>query len=284
MTAPDSRRLRAALDARILNQSDDADPFPLRRRLAYQRLLRRLGEHHDGGWVLKGGYLLEVRLQSRARATKDLDLAMRTVDTGADVAALLRAALLPDPDGDHFDFTVSRPIALTTDLRGNRAWRVTIEASLDGRTFASLRLDLVERLDEIANATESILIPVPITGVDLADARITAVDIAQHAAEKFHALCAGFSDGRQNTRVKDLVDIVLLAESGLLPHADLPARIRAVFDARDAREPPASLPIPPASWRADYLLLATTTGAGVVDVDAAFRLASALFEFNQQPY
>lgn len=51
--------------------------------------------------MLKGGYLLEVRIDSHARATKDLDLAMRSVGEKAEVAALLREALSVDPDSDH---------------------------------------------------------------------------------------------------------------------------------------------------------------------------------------
>lgn len=177
-------RIRAALDARILNQSMTEDPYPLRRRLAYQRVLRRLGEHGAGRWVLKGGYLLEVRIDSHARATKDLDLAMRSVGEKAEVAALLREALSVDPDGDHFTFRVSEVTPLATDVRGNGAWRVTVDAVLDGRTFASLRIDLVERLDEVEGATETVVVPMPITGTAFSDARVTAVDIAQHAAEK----------------------------------------------------------------------------------------------------
>ena len=281
MTDDEPRRLRASLDARILSQSGGEDPYPLRRRLAYQRILRRLGESLEGEWVLKGGYLLEARLDTRARATKDLDLAMRSVDTGSEVQTMLRAALVRDPDGDHFKFTVSPPTALADDSRGNHAWRVSVDALLDNRSFAKLRVDLVERLGEIAGATETVTVPVPIAGSPFTEARITAVDIAQHAAEKFHALCLIFPDGRQNTRVKDLLDIVLMAEAGLLPTSNLHARTRAVFQARDDREPPSNLPKPPASWRRDYDLLATSTNARITDLDAAFRLASSLFTSNR---
>ena len=278
MNTPDARRLRAALDARILNQSGSDDPNPLRRRFAYQRMLRRLADHTDGGWVLKGGYLLEARVSVRTRATKDVDLAMRTVGNGSDVVALLRSALTPDPDGDHFVFFVSEASALTVDSRANPAWRASVDAQLDGRSFAKLRVDLVERLDEIGNATEQFVIPAPVAGMNLGDAHILVVDIAQHAAEKFHALCQRFPDGRQNTRVKDLLDIVLLVESGLLPNPNLAARIRAVFDVRDGTVPPSTLPTPPASWRVDYALLANSTDATATDLDSAFRIATVLYQ------
>jgi hypothetical protein len=274
-----ARRLRTAIDARILNQATGFDPGPLRRRFAYQRLLRRLSLDARGGWVLKGGFLLETRLQFGARATKDLDLAMKAA--GEDAFAKLASAVTADPDNDHFTFAIIKSIALPVDERGNPAWRITLDAVLDGRTFASLLIDIVDRLDEIGDAVETITVASPIIGLDLGAASILAVDIPQHAAEKFHALCLTFLDGRQNTRVKDLLDIVLLIEAELLPHPRLAERITAVFLIRDGGSPPETLPTPPASWRSDYTLLASTTGATTSDLDAAFALASDLFHKNR---
>lgn len=281
MSHDDARRLRASLDARIVAQSAGGDATALRRRLAYQRVLRRLGMDERGGWVLKGGYLLEARLPDTSRATRDLDLAMRAVAT--DVARALDEALLPDPDGDNFNFAVTKTTQLATDARGNRAWRLSLRAVLDARTFAELRIDIVERLDEIGDATETILVAPPLLGTGLSGASILAVNIPQHAAEKFHALCLVFADGRQNTRVKDLLDIVLLAEAGLLPHPRLPDRLIAVFAARDGSAPPEELPAPPASWRSDFALLAKTTGALTAELDSAFALAHTIYRENRLP-
>lgn len=282
MSVSDASRLRASLDARIINESAGTDTYPLRRRLAYQRIVRRLGDHPEGGWVLKGGYLLEARLQSRSRATKDLDLAMREVRDGTQVVSLLREAFASDPDHDHFVFTVAAPTPLTVDGRGGRGWRVPVDALLDGRSFAKLRIDIVERFDELAGAVEIVAVRAPVSIVGLADAQISAVEVAQHAAEKFHALCLVFSDGRTNTRVKDLVDIVLMAEAELLPHPNLPARIRAVFRQRNGSDPPADLPQPPASWRPDFEALAAKTGLEHVQLEPAFSLASALYRLNRR--
>ena len=280
MTTPDARRIRAALDARIMNESAGEDPYPLRRRLAYQRMLRRLSLDNDGGWVLQGGYLLEVRIDVRARATKDLDLAMRTAGSGAEVVELLQRALAPDPDGDTFTFVVSPATALAEGAGGSQAWRVTVDARLDGRTFAKLRVDLAQRLDEIGESTEKITIEAPIHGMNLGAAVMSAVDIAQHAAEKFHALCQIFPGARQNTRVKDLLDIILFVEASLLPDPNLPARIASVFMSRDGVLPPETLPTPPASWREDYLLLATSTGAETTDIELALQIAQTIFRSN----
>ena len=283
MMTADAQRIRAALDARIINQSSGEDPNPLRRRVAYQRMLRRIGLDADGGWVLKGGFLLETRIDTRTRATKDLDLAMRTVGNSADVVRLLQQTLAPDPDGDGFVFSVSRGTALAEGARGSQAWRVTVDASLAGRTFAKLRLDLAERLDEIGDSTEQIEIGLPVHGMRLGAAVVTAVNIAQHAAEKFHALSQTFPDGRQNTRVKDLLDIILLVEANLLPDPNLPARILSIFTSRNDSAPPQTLPVPPASWRVDYRTLALTTATRTTDLDSAFLIAQTIFLTNKLP-
>ena len=60
--------LRAALETRLLERSrrDDVDLQRLRRQVAFDRLLARMFDPADAarhGWVLKGGYALELRFQ-----------------------------------------------------------------------------------------------------------------------------------------------------------------------------------------------------------------------------
>lgn len=53
-------------------------------RVAFDRLLARMFDVNlpgRDGWVLKGGYALEMRFH-RARATKDLDLTVRVTSIG----------------------------------------------------------------------------------------------------------------------------------------------------------------------------------------------------------
>lgn len=65
---------------------------------------------------------------------------------------------------------------------------------------------------------------------------------------------------RPSTRTKDLVDLVLLCDSGVIVERHAARRLHAVFAARDGIPPPPRLPDPPAAWRADYAALATTIG------------------------
>jgi hypothetical protein len=69
---------RRALEDR-LKQIAKAEKFEfqrLMREVAFDRLLARLFAREDAPWLLKGGYAMELRLKD-ARATKDLDLALR---------------------------------------------------------------------------------------------------------------------------------------------------------------------------------------------------------------
>ncbi len=269
--------MRAALEARLVNQamSEGIEAGRLRRRLVFQRVLRRLSD--DDRWILKGGYLLEARLPGRARTTRDLDLASAHA---LDVDVLrdeLGAVLARDPDGDFFRFALTGTTALRTDEAGVGGTRFSIDARVAGRTFDRVRVDVVGRVGETADATELVELPSPLAGLDLTAARVVAVDVAQHAAEKFHAICRTYAGERPSTRVKDLVDVVLLVEAGLLPDPRLGARLRAVFASRDGRDPPPALPPAPSAWARDYDDFVAALGLVARTIEEAAVIASAVY-------
>jgi hypothetical protein len=80
---------------------------------------------------------------------------------------------------------------------------------------------------------------------------IEAVDRRQHFAEKLHALTRDYGD-RPNTRIKDLVDLVLLIESPLAADSLLIATVRHVFTVRATHPVPTRIEPPPASWEMLY--------------------------------
>ncbi|PZS17548.1 MAG: hypothetical protein DLM60_13565 [Pseudonocardiales bacterium] len=65
---------RRALETRLEQESDNTGG--LRRGVVFDRLAVRLSVDAGTQWILKGGAALEFRLGGRARATKDLDLAV----------------------------------------------------------------------------------------------------------------------------------------------------------------------------------------------------------------
>jgi hypothetical protein len=71
---------RTALENRLQTRARDegTDLQRLRRQVAFDRFLARMfskGPKATYPWVLKGGYAMELRVQS-ARTTKDLDLTL----------------------------------------------------------------------------------------------------------------------------------------------------------------------------------------------------------------
>ncbi|MGH3721538.1 MAG: nucleotidyl transferase AbiEii/AbiGii toxin family protein [Pseudonocardiaceae bacterium] len=101
----DATALRRALETRLKQESDNTggDLGRLRRRVVFDRLAVRISVDSGTQWILKGGTALEFRLGGRARATKDLDLAVTSgVADGLAVRELLIDALTEDPDGDWF--------------------------------------------------------------------------------------------------------------------------------------------------------------------------------------
>lgn len=270
--------LRAALEARLA--SGDEVTLPglerLRRRAVFERLLVRLEHAMPGRWVLKGGMALEVRLGDRARTTRDLDLAVRQAgeDAGT-VRDQLIEALAEDPEGDGFEFRVGQARALDPDEAGRAGWRFAVDARLDGRTFANVRLDVVARTEEIST-TDRITLHSMLAFAGFPDHQIEAVDPAQHFAEKLHALTRPHGD-RANSRVKDLPDLLLLVDQGLEPTAALLATVHHVFAVRSTHGLPVELPDPPPDWTARYATLAAELDLAEATVEGAMARLRAFW-------
>ncbi len=272
------RGWRASLEARIANRASELEVAPerIRRHVAFQRVLARLSG--KPGWVLKGGFCLETRLDV-ARATVDLDMAISAtlIDASA-LQDLLDESLDRDVDGDGFSFRVGLPRPMSAEDSGNAGWRIAVTAMLAGRDFQSMRLDVVARPAEIAGGVEKLVVPPPIAGTRMTAVVISAVDVAQHAAEKVHAYGRVYAYERSSTRVKDLVDLVLMAEAGLLDSAAWGLRLSHVYLVRDDAVPPKSLVEPPPSWVAPYAALAAELRLGAQDLAAAYELVRPIYQ------
>ncbi len=105
---------------------------------------------------------------------------------------------------------------------------------------------------------------------------IEIVDVHRHGAEKLHAMLKDFGD-RDNSRVRDLVDIMLLAEHDLLSTPELAAAVTAVWAERDGTTPPAFFPALPASWPGPYERLATEHDVDPPSFTAAVARAADLW-------
>lgn len=84
---------------------------------------------------------------------------------------------------------------------------------------------------------------------------VEVVDVNRHAAEKFHGMTRDHGD-RENSRVRDLVDLIILIEHDLLTPEILATAIATVWAERDGTAPLDTIPPLPGTWPDRYERLA----------------------------
>lgn len=249
---------RAALDQRIRNEATTSalPVMRLRKRVAFERFLARLAVAETGSWVLKGAFALELRLGVRTRTTKDIDLA--GADDEQTATTRLIAAQAIDLH-DHFSFDVARTAALD-QADAFRAVRYSVTAEVAGRRFEQFPVDVV--LDEQPTApSERLPIPSLLDFADIQPIEMPVIALEQHIAEKVHAYTATYGPQQQpSTRIKDLIDLLLIAELAT-PRADrLHASLIATFRTRERQPLPSAFPPPPDSLASPYARAAAEVG------------------------
>jgi len=246
---------RRALETRLLDNSRSSGlPLArLRRMVVFERLLARLLTAAPSRWILKGGLALEYRLGSRARTTKDMDLGR--YDDEVATTADLRTAQTLDLE-DFFVFRIERTGQLDAAL-GGAAVRYRVSAELAGRPFETVTLDAGfgppgRSAPETINTSDLLLF----AGIE--PLVVPVLPLAEHVAEKVHAYTRSYGvEGMASTRVKDLVDLVLIC-TGESPEAGTLRRaLRETFAARTTHPLPTVLPPPPALWTVPYAKMAS---------------------------
>jgi hypothetical protein len=254
---------RRALEDRLkeISKREGVDLQRLRRQVAFDRLLARLfhaGKASDLPWVLKGGYAMELRIKA-ARTTKDVDLTMRVTATAKKdekqnllvLAKLQEAAAIKTED--FFDITVGEPIS-DLDAAPYGGARFPVNVRLDGRVFVGFHLD-VGIGDAVMEPLEVIEGRDWLAFADIASPKLHMISREQQFAEKFHAYTLPRKGG-VNTRVRDLVDMVLLIQSKSMVDQKIREAIRITFDRRKTHLLANVLPEAPLEWDKPYAALA----------------------------
>lgn len=142
-----------------------------------------------------------------------------------------------------------------------------LEASLAGKRFAELRVDVVARPEEITGVEQRSLPDV--LGFAGIPARTVAVtDLRQQFAEKLHAMTRDYATGH-TTRVKDLIDLLLLVHDGVPADAGLCCAVRHVFRIPGTHAVPGELAAPSPSWQAQFTRYAGEVGLDGIAVESA---------------
>jgi hypothetical protein len=245
---------KQALEQRLRSASRDGQEFIRRRqRLVFERFLARIGHVFGDAVTLKGGLVLELRME-RARATMDVDLRLTATPTGL-LTRLQTAGQLEL--GDFMQFEV-RPDANHPELQNegmkHEGFRFRAECWLAKKRYGDVfGVDVVleaPRPDE----PEFIVAPDVLGFAGIPPPRVRLYPVEAHIAEKLHAYTLPRS--RPNTRVKDLPDLALLASIGALEAARIRAALAETFGFRETHAVPSTTPLPSEAWVQPYAVLA----------------------------
>ncbi len=250
----------------------------LRRQISFDRFLARLFDVKKSSqrWLLKGGYALEFRFHNLARTTKDIDFTiphMENLDENA-IREMLQEAMKKDIS-DWFQFFIG--VAMREfDQAVYGGWRYPVEARVANRIFTKFHVDIGIG-DAIISKEEWK------TGEDLLNfagidpVRVAMLPIEQHFAEKIHAFSYP-RDKRPFSRIRDLVDLVLIIEQGLPGKKLVKSAIEATFKRRGTHEIPKDLEIPPAALEGTYSDMAQDCGIKKKTMEEAFTFVQGYWQ------
>jgi len=262
---------RMALEHRLRDEAlDSGVPLVrLRKTVAFDRLLARLVALRSDVWLLKGGFALQLRMAGRSRTTKDIDLLL--LESAGDVHAFLSDAAADDL-GDWFDFEIAWPVAIPNEI----GMRLSVVSRLDGRIFEAFHVD-VGLGDKVVESADILQTTGLLRFAGIAPTLVPCYPVSQQVAEKLHALT--LPRGAQgSSRVKDLVDLALIAESAPPDVSALRSAIDATFSSRATHPRPKGLPDAPSDWAIPYRRLATEAGLAASTLDAGMMKVRAFLE------
>lgn len=249
------------------------------RQARFDRFLSRVfADEEASEWLLKGGLSMLARV-ARARTTKDIDLsAARAVDL--DEAERALSALVAEDLGDHLTFRLMR--SLPTGAGENQPGTQT-------RRFVYACLD-VDNDTHIDTVTVDVVVgPAPVGEPEIVEPAnrlhprrplvthpYRLFPVSDQIADKVCAtMSTGYAGAKRSSRVKDLVDLVVLAQTQIVDLRELQAAIATnlairhlePFDHFDA----------PSDWHRTYP--ATAKGVPLAEVHTAQTAAALVASF-----
>lgn len=263
---------KQALEQRLRSSAKTGAEFARKRQLlVFDRFLARIVAVLGDAATLKGGLVLELRLE-RARTTKDVDL--RMVGSPEDVLAKLQEASRKNlgdfmtfevgPDDDHPE--------IQNDGMQYDGLRFRAECKLAGKLYGQPFGVDVAFGDPILGEPEVVVAEDVLAFAGVAPPTLRLYPIETHIAEKLHAYT--MPRVRPSSRVKDLPDLALLATAQPIDANRLRAALEQTFTFRTTHALPASVPSPIEAWRRPYEAMAREdqlTWATLEDVTRAAR-------------
>lgn len=246
-------------------------------KVIFDRFLARVFHNGKDNLVVKGAYSLELRYKDTgiARTTKDIDFMLKELKgiTENEMWGLLKEISQIDLN-DWFSFEVLAPQQELT-LATYGGLRFPVIAKIGKKEFKRFKIDVV-----IADSFNSE--PDWVTGNELLgfagiDApTIALIPLAKQFAEKIHTYSNPVIEN--NSRVRDLVDMVIYIDHGLPDKETLKKEIANTFRIRKTHDIPKVLLSPPANWKEPYVRLASDWGASKKNIDEAFDYLNSFWK------
>lgn len=281
MTEPRSYRsaadFRRALEHRLQKHAaaSGLNLQRLRRTVAFNRFLARIFANKTSPWVLKGGYAMELRLHN-ARATLDVDLSFRGKpepgEPQVDYLLRLLARASQVDLGDFFEFGIGGiQMELEGPLYGGA--RYPVRSRIDGRLFVSFHVDVAVG-DFIPVKLETAHEHNLLSFAGIKPSLFQIIPKEVQFAEKLHSYT--MPRPVPNSRVRDLVDMVLLIQESKLSPDKAKNAMQAVFDRRKSHPIPATLVPSPAGWEKRFAEMAAEC-ALKLDLKAGFEILNRFY-------
>lgn len=263
---------RKSLEARLkkLAQTTGEDLQRLRRKVAFDRLLARIFRgDREPQFLLKGGYAMELRFK-QARATRDIDLTclehfkeILKCNLSDEIFQELRDISQIDLE-DFFVYKIGG-VQLELDSAPYGGARYPVSSFVDGRLFVRFQMDI--GLDIAVSKIEKIKGNNWLDFCDISSPVMSMITQEQQFAEKVHAYTVP-REGRMNTRVKDLIDLLLLLKRRNFDMSACKEALHKVFKVRGTHPLPDELHLPPDAWRGRYKKMALECGISPNMTDA----------------
>jgi len=270
---------RKSLEQKLKNISSklNQDLERIRRKVAFERFLARLFFNKSHFWLLKGGYAMELRFDI-ARATKDIDLMIYDFkkfikdDENSQLLEVLREDASRDLK-DYFEFFISEPKRkLEQPIYGGA--RFLVDSSIGGRRFVRFNLDVgigdvsiepIENRKSFGWLNEFGFSPIT----------YKLINVEQQFAEKLHAYTLPREN--KNSRVKDIIDILLLIDSDLIDKKLLAKSILKTFKRRNTHYVPNKLDLFPKEWKKSFDALSNSCGIHLT-FDEAYNVLGEYYQ------
>jgi len=263
----------AAARAKTEAEATGVPSHALLRRFVFDRFLARAFHDPSSPWVLKGGTAVLARVHD-ARTTKDVDL-LHQLDSLDAALVALRVATEVNID-DHLRFIITKvERSLGAGQPAVDGCRVSVDAYCGTQKKDSFGVDLVT--GSMMTAAPEIRTDTALNLRGLSGARTRLYPVVDHVADKLCATQATYGDDgtRPSSRVRDLVDLVVLGRTQDVDGDALIVAIRAEWTHRSLPGQPVLAP--PPHWDNQYPRIARPVRAceGMTTFPAAVAFITA---------